>query len=346
MTSSHTAERCEKNVMVIDDDQRVLQSLSIMLKSHGFLVSSYQEGHTALAAIPKIKPDVIVSDVQMAGMSGLKFMELLRNIDMETPIIFITGNAEIDVAIAALRMRAFDLLLKPFNTFTFIDTLENAMKSRHGVDDLGVEIIERLTKAAELRDEDTGTHNARIGTYARKIAQTLSLPSDFIESISLASTMHDIGKIGIPDTILFSPYPLTAKELEIIKTHTIIGNGILHGSQHAILQIAATIALTHHERWDGSGYPHGLKGDEIPLVGRIVMLADQYDALRSKRPYKPALGHGTACSILLSGDQLTQPEHFDPMILAAFAANADCFSAIFDTTGEENRLNFNDEISH
>lgn len=156
------------------------------------------------------------------------------------------------------------------------------------------EMIFRLTAAAGSKDEYTGKHISRIGLYANKLSEALEMPSDFIERITLASAMHDIGKIGIPNKILLKPGELSPEENEIIKTHTTIGAKILSGSAFPMIQMSATIALYHHERWNGTGYPKGLRGGDIPVEARILMICDIYDALRSRRPYKMSFDHKKA----------------------------------------------------
>jgi putative two-component system response regulator len=194
--------------------------------------------------------------------------------------------------------------------------------------------IAALNRAASYRDEETGAHVQRISHYCVELAQALGMDSAFCECIYYASPMHDIGKIAIPDRVLLKPGPLTPDEWEIMKTHATLGFKMLDGVDSPYIEMGRDIALRHHERWDGRGYPDGLSGEAIPLSARVMAIADVYDALRSRRPYKEAYGHDDAVRIIMHGDGRTSPKHFDPRVLSAFvsarAAMRDIYQEMID----------------
>ncbi len=195
--------------------------------------------------------------------------------------------------------------------------------------------VVRLTLASRYKDEETGTHIQRLSHYSKALGLYVGLSEDEAQLIFDAAPMHDVGKVSIPDMIMQKRGPLDEQEWEIVKRHPVFGANLLAGSPSQLLETAREIALTHHERWDGTGYPQGLQGTDIPLGGRMVMLVDTYDALRSRRPYKPAFTHTKVCDIMLNGDDRTRPTHFDPQLLDAFREFHEQFDVIFSEIAEE-----------
>ena len=193
----------------------------------------------------------------------------------------------------------------------------------------------RLARASAFRDNETATHCDRLRHYTAALCERLGLPAEEGERIAAAAPLHDLGKIGVPDSVLLKAGPLDPEEWRLMRRHPAIGASLLRGSSSELIETARVVALTHHECWDGSGYPQELAGNAIPLAGRVVKLADTYDALRARRPYKPAMSHDEASRTMLEGDGRTSPAHFDPVVLDAFRSIADRFAEILERFGDD-----------
>ncbi|WP_334133573.1 HD-GYP domain-containing protein [Tepidimonas sp.] len=292
-------------------------------------------------------PDLILLDYMMPAMDGLTFMQRLAALPgrAQVPVIMITADLEREVRYRALDLGARDFLNKPLDSVEFIARVRNQLalidaerklkdraawladevaKATADIRRREQETVLRLSRAAEYRDPETGSHLLRMSHYAQLIARVIGLPAAEQDLLLEASPMHDVGKVGIPDAILLKPGRLDEAEFTIMKRHPQIGYEILAGSQAPLLQAAATIALAHHEKFDGSGYPNGLAGDAIPLYGRIVAVADVFDALTSERPYKKAWPMERARAFL----QEQAGRHFDPRLVDAFLSAWDEVRAI------------------
>ena len=312
------------HIVVIDDEDDNLTLLARGLGRAGFHsvtgLTDARDLPTLLLAGPV---DLVITDLRMPLVDGFSVLEMLSPyINQERlPVLVMTGDASPDVRTQALTRGAKDFVTKPFDMIEVLLRVRNLLESRMLFQDLQkqnrtllesasgrtrelestrIEIIERLALAAEYRDDDTGQHNQRVGDLSAKLAEAIGWTKEDAGLLRRAAALHDIGKIGIPDALLRKPGNLTDSELRVMRTHAAIGARILGGSQIPLLQLAETVAISHHERWDGTGYPRGLKGEAIPMAGRIVAVADAFDAITNSRPYRPARSARVAMQLLHS----------------------------------------------
>lgn len=345
------------NILIVDDNLLGQNMMCQVLSRKGYDTMSASDGQTALDIIFTETPDLVLLDIKMPGMDGFEVTSRIKS-NPETssiPVILITGLDTVDNHVRALEMGADDFISKTaahaeiiarVRAHLRIKQLNDRIKAyqqnletqvalrtnqlNHALEqlrDASLDTIFKLTAASEYRDNETGTHIKRMSHYSALIAQKMGLKSKTVETILYAAPMHDIGKIGIPDKILLKPGKLDAEEWEIMKKHTTIGADILKGSNIGFVRMGEMIARTHHEKWDGSGYPYGLKGRRIPLAGRIVALADVFDALTSKRPYKEAFSIEKANRIILE----ERGRHFDPDVVDTFFSIQDVILKIKET---------------
>jgi len=328
----------QARVLVVDDQPPNTLLLRRLLEAEGYRRVVTVNDPTEVLPLQRESPfDVILLDIRMPRLDGFGVMRLLQEDagDDYVPIIVLTAQTDEDTRLRALAEGAKDFVTKPFNRAEVLNRIRNMVEVRllhrrvreqnelleHRVQQRTVElqetrleIVRRLGKAAEFRDNETGFHIIRMSQFSELIARAMGMNDGLAELILHASPMHDIGKLGIPDGILLKPGRLDAQEWEVMKTHTDIGAEILDGHHSRLLQMAARIARAHHEKWDGSGYPRGLREKEIPLEARIVAVADVFDALTSRRPYK------TAWTVEASVEEIRSltGQHFDPAVIKAF----------------------------
>ncbi|MDD8013649.1 MAG: response regulator [Acidobacteriota bacterium] len=339
-------------VLIVDDQKVNVILLERILGNAGYVsLTSTTDPDAVYDLHLRNHYDLILLDMQMPGMDGFQVMAALKAIDPDgyLPVLVIT--AQPGHKLSALQAGARDFISKPFDLAEVLARVHNMLEVRllhrelHNTNDVldqrvrertadlqdsYLETIFTLTRAAEHKDVGTGSHVQRISYYCRELAGILGLDEVFVGKIFFASPMHDIGKIGIPDYILLKPGKFTPEEWEIMKGHAAIGSKILGNSHSPYLRMAAEIALDHHERWDGGGYPNGKRGEAISLPARIVTICDIYDAIRSQRPYKPPFDHLQAVDIISRGDGRSLPEHLDPAVLSAFKKNHGPFRDIFE----------------
>ncbi len=352
-------------ILIVDDEQLNIEVVGRYLEIGGYrnLISTDHAGQ-ALPLIGINRPDVVLLDIHMPEINGLEILAAIRSDEAlcRTPVLILTGSSDPETKLIALKAGATDLLQKPVHGEELLARLGNVLKVKAYQDQLyrhsedleaavqrrtaeleasRLDVIHCLARAAEFRDDDTGQHIIRVGRYARLIAEQLGFSQRELDILEPAAQLHDVGKIGITDTILLKPGKLTPEEYEmmqkhcgygrkivqqlpdsesmLLRKHTDIGARIMDASSSPILEMARRIALTHHERWDGNGYPLGLAGDDIPLEGRITAVADVYDALSSKRPYKPPFPLQKCFTIMEEG----RGTQFDPRVLDAFSERRD-----------------------
>ncbi len=336
----------KRQILIVDDTPSNIDTLLAVLGDQYDLRVAV-DGETALQVLQQeILPDLILLDIMMPGMDGYEVCRQVKGSDRTKGIrvIFITALTAAVEQEKGLILGAEDYITKPFDPSIVRARVKTQLELKHYQDNLEEEIARRteelahaqeatiasLAIMAEYRDPETGGHIQRTKAYVQALAAALNKKDPQLLSIHQcdllfqAAPLHDIGKVAIPDAILLKPGRLTAAEFSVMEKHTLFGSEAIRRTatiygENELLHVAALIAEFHHEKWDGTGYPHGRAGKAIPICARLMAVADVYDALISKRPYKPALNHQEAVKIILEGDGYTSPEHFDPQVLACFA---------------------------
>lgn len=303
----------DAGILILDDQVLNIRVLERIITKAGYCrVVTSTDARYVVDLYHAFKPDMLLLDLHMPHVDGYTVLQQIAALvphDEYLPVLVLSGDISASAKRRALELGAKDFLPKPIDAVEVLLRIKNLLETRYlycrlkeqnmelerkveertaALEAAQMETLERLARAAEYRDDDTGQHTQRVGTMVARLAQCFDMSPVEIERLRWAAPLHDLGKIGIPDSILLKPGKLDPPEFDVIKKHTHIGAGILAGSQSARLSLAELIALTHHERWDGFGYPHGLRGAAIPIEGRLVAVADVFDALTHARPYKPA----------------------------------------------------------
>lgn len=328
--------------LIVDDEGPIQLLLSRYLETDGHQCVTASSAEEAQELLKGNEFHLVLSDINMPGISGIDLLKEIKTDYPDIAVLMVTAVDDRKLAGHALELGAYGYLIKPFTMSEVLINVANALERRRltllsqnyerelekevkertreveekalKIKDREEEIVLRLLSSMGIRDDETGAHASRIGLYSAAMAEELGWDDDNVNSLRLAAPMHDLGKIGIDDSILRKAGKLTPEEFEIMKQHTIIGAKILEGSEVQLLQLASEIALSHHEKWDGSGYPYGLKENDIPQSGRIVAIADVYDALVHERVYKPAFPEEKAIALMEQGSG----KHFDPKALQVF----------------------------
>ncbi|MDG4719841.1 MULTISPECIES: HD domain-containing phosphohydrolase [Thalassospira] len=350
----------EHRILIVDDEAVIRKLLARILDRAGYQIVEAVDG---LDAIEKLHQNpalrLVVSDLRMPNCGGLELVRrAINEFRRDFEFILLTGDGDKSDAIGALRLGVREFLDKPVDRADFETAvtqaqerlrerdleserirkleLDNVSQSKT-LDDITrklggaeQEMVDRLSLISQYRDIETAEHCVRVGLYSQLLAEMYGLDTQTQRTIRLAGILHDIGKVGVPDEVLLKEGPLTDSEFEVMKRHTEIGFAMLNSSNNPVLEQAAIIARNHHEKWEGTGYCVGLSGEEIPVIARIVSIADVYDALRSSRRYKPPFSHLEAVDIITRGDGRTAPGMFDPTLLGLFAEHHSRFESIFD----------------
>ncbi|MBI9108383.1 MAG: response regulator [Spirochaetales bacterium] len=347
-------------ILIADDEPRIRQALSDILLIEGYNVIEAEDGNEVMNKVKSESVDVILLDINMPGKTGIELTHILKSDNnlKHIPVVIVTGQNDHESRIQAHKAGADDFLIKPphfvelsarvkslVKVKAYNDYMRNYQKNlerqvaertiqlQNAITDLkeaSLDTIHRLSRAAEYRDEDTSTHIQRMSSYTAALARRAGLSEQDVETILYSSSMHDIGKIGTPDNILLKKGKLSPEEWVIMKEHTVMGAEILKGSSSEFLKRGRIIALTHHEKWNGEGYPEGLEKENIPLEGRISAVADVFDALTTRRPYKEAFPVEEAFSIIREG----RGSHFDPNLVDCFLSISDEILSIKDRINE------------